>query len=86
MDTKGIKKRIDVDESRSSAERGTARQRLPLVTHPVPRSYGKHLDTEESTEAGLVRLPAGNLPDSFYEMPVRGFSCERRLGRHLGAG
>ena len=69
---KRIKKRIDVDESGSAAERGTARQRLPLVTRLVPRSYGKHLDTEESelAEAGLVRLPYESLPDSLWKMPA----------------
>ena len=40
--------------------------------HLVPRSSDEQLDSEESelVEAGLVRLPAESLPDSFWKMPA----------------
>ena len=75
---KKITKRIVEDEIECAAERGTARQKTPLVTYFAPRSPDEHLYSEESelAEAGLERLPAGSLSDSFWGMPAPHVSFE----------
>jgi DNA-binding transcriptional ArsR family regulator len=72
MATKRIKKCADEGGLACDAGRGDARQISPLVTRLAPRSTDEHLDSEESElfEAGLVRLPAESLPDSFWKMPA----------------
>jgi hypothetical protein len=72
MATKRIKKCTDEGELGGAVERGDARQMSPLITRLAPLSTNEHLDSEESelSEAGLVRLPAEGLPNSFWEMPA----------------
>lgn len=72
MATKRIKEHVAEDELVGAAERGTALQESPLVTRLVPRPSDEHLNSEEweLAEAGLVRLPNENLPDSFWRMPA----------------
>jgi hypothetical protein len=51
---------------------------LSLVSRLAPLSSDEHLDLEESelAAAGLVRLPAKCLPDSFWKTPAPRVSFE----------
>lgn len=62
-------------------ERGTARQESPIITRIAHRSSDEHLNSEESelAEAGLARLPATSLPDSFWKMPAPRVSFEEAV-------
>jgi len=81
MATRKITKRIVDDEIECAAERETARQTPSLVTSLMLRSSNEHPDSEELelAEAGLVRLPAVSLPDSFWGMPAPRVSFEEAV-------
>jgi hypothetical protein len=60
--------------------RGKQKRHLPnrYPAGPAPLASGEDLNTEELelAAAGLVRLPARGLPNSFWEMPAPQLSFE----------